>query len=424
MSNKIYLVSEERLADKIHTFARFGDDFCGGITRYALSKEDELARDEFVRRMQNIGCEIYSDDLANLYAVKKGRGKSKKKIVMASHLDSVKNGGNYDGVLGVICALEVLETLHAQNIPHRHDLVAMVWTNEEGSLYPPAMMSSAIISYPYLPLKFRESYKEEDLLKSKSILDNQTTFIEELKKFKYYGQRKNRINKEDYLAMFELHIEQGPILEANKKEIGVVDKVIGMCNYRIKIKGESDHAGTTPMSFRKDALFAASKVLIYLHQKLDELDKDLVYTTGEIVCHPNVHTVIPDYVEFSLDARHQDDCVIDQVKEIINSLPKMFEKCEVSTSLAWHRDTVYFNKTLINYVLEATKKLNYPYQYINSGAGHDAQMISYMLPTTMIFVPSKDGHSHCDEEFTSIKQCYQGANVLLNALLKCDEDFE
>ena len=174
----------------------------------------------------------------------------------------------------------------------------------------------------------------------------------------------------------------------------------------------------------KDALFAASKVLIYLHQKLDELDKDLVYTTGEIVCHPNVHTVIPDYVEFSLDARHQDDCVIDQVKEIINSLPKMFEKCEVSTSLAWHRDTVYFNKTLINYVLEATKKLNYPYQYINSGAGHDAQMISYMLPTTMIFVPSKNGHSHCDEEFTSIKQCYQGANVLLNAVLKCDEDFE
>ena len=420
----MYLVSLERLEDKIKTFAKFGDDHHGGITRYALSKEDELARDEMVKRMRKIGCEIYSDDLANLYAVKKGRGQNKKKIVMASHLDSVKNGGNYDGVLGVLCALEVLETIAEQNIEHEHDIVAMVWTNEEGSLYPPAMMSSAIISYPYLPLKFRESYEEENLLKSKSVLDHQTTFEDALKQFKYRGERKNRLNQQDYLAMFELHIEQGPVLEANQKEIGVVDKVIGMCNYRIKILGQSDHAGTTPMSFRKDALFAMSKVLIYLHQKLDELDKDLVYTTGEIILHPNVHTVIPDYVEFSLDARHQDDHVIDQVKAIVEHLPKVFEKCEVTSTLAWHRDTVYFNSRLINYVLEATKELNYPYQFINSGAGHDAQMVSYMLPTTMIFVPSKNGHSHCDEEFTPIKQCYQGANVLLNAVLKCDKNFE
>ena len=174
------------------------------------------------------------------------------------------------------------------------------------------------------------------------------------------------------------------------------------------------------MPYRKDALYAAAKLLQYLHDELDKLDKALVYTTGEIVCHPNVHTVIPDFVEFSIDARHEDPKVIEQVVEVIKNIPKEIVGCTTGYERAWSRDTVYYDEKLIGYVTEAVNELGYSNQRINSGAGHDAQFVSYMMPTTMIFVPSKDGHSHCEEEFTPVEQCTKGASVLLNAVLKCD----
>ena len=220
--------------------------------------------------------------------------------------------------------------------------------------------------------------------------------------------------------MFELHIEQGPILEAAGNDIGVVTCVLGMVNYTIKVYGQSDHAGTTPMKYRQDALYGASKVLQYLHDELDKLDPELVYTTGEIFCHPNVHTVIPDYVEFSLDARHEKPEVIEQVVKVIENIPKEVVKCKTDYEIAWTRDTVYYDKELVSYVQESVNELGYSNQKINSGAGHDAQFAAYMLPTTMVFVPSKDGHSHCEPEYTSPEQCTQGASVLLNAVLKCD----
>ena len=193
-----------------------------------------------------------------------------------------------------------------------------------------------------------------------------------------------------------------------------------MVNYRIKIYGVSDHAGTTPMKFRHDALYGAAKVLQYLHDELDKLDDELVYTTGEILCHPNVHTVIPDYVEFSIDARHEKEEVIKQVVEVIKNIPKEIVGCKTDYEVAWTRDTVYYDEELVSMVQEAVDELGYSNQRINSGAGHDAQFVSYMVPTTMVFVPSKDGHSHCEPEFTSTKQCTQGASVLLNAILKRD----
>lgn len=416
----MYFTDKERLLDKINTFKHFGDDGMGGITRYALSKEDFLAREEFKRRMEKAGCEVYSDDLANMYAVLKGSDEHSKKIVMASHCDSVKNGGNYDGILGVISAMEVIETISSQKIPHKHDIVAMIWTNEEGSLYPPAIMCSSIVCGPYLPKEIAKNYDENKLLNSKSVIDKTTTFKEALDKFPYKGKKENRINPKDYEAMFELHIEQGPILEANRKEVGVVPCVLGMCNFSIETKGVANHAGTTPMKYRKDALFAMAKLLIKIHEELDKIP-DLVYTTGEINVHPCVHTVIPDHCLMSLDARHVSDEVIEKVKHIIISLPNEIEGCEVKSTLEWDRKTTYFNKTLVSYVEESVKELGYSYQYINSGAGHDAQFAAYMLPTTMIFVPSKDGRSHCDEEYSSPTHCYQACNVLLNAVLKCDE---
>lgn len=316
----------------------------------------------------------------------------------------------------------MLETIAAENIPHKHDITAMIWTNEEGSLYPPAMMASGIICNKYLPEDIAKNFRFEDMMASKSVLDPTKTFEMALNASGYKGDIKNRLNPEEYKAMFELHIEQGPILEAAGNDIGVVTCVLGMVNYRIRTYGQADHAGTTPMKYRKDALFAAAKVLEYLHEELDKLDPELVYTTGEIVCHPNVHTVIPDYVDFSLDARHEDPKVIAQVVSIIENMPKEVAKCKVDYEVAWTRDTVYYDKTLVGYVQDAVNELGYSNQKINSGAGHDAQFASYMLPTTMVFVPSKDGHSHCEPEFTSTKQCTMGASVLLNAVLKCDKE--
>lgn len=416
----MYKCSIERMQDKISTFSKFGDAGHGGITRYSLSPEALQARGEFVKRMKAIGAEIKTDDVANVYATLKGSDPTLPAIVMASHCDSVKNGGNYDGILGVMGAMEVLETVAAENIPHKHDLVAMIWTNEEGSLYPPAMMCSGIVCYDYLPADIAKNFKKENMLASKSILDPTKTFEMALDASGYKGDEANRLNPKDYKAMFELHIEQGPILEAAGNDIGVVTCVLGMVNYRIKVFGQADHAGTTPMKYRHDALFGAAKLLEYLHTEFDKLDSELVYTTGEILCHPDVHTVIPDYVEFSLDARHEDPKVIEQVVSIIENMPKEIEKCKTGYKIAWTRDTVYYDKQLVDFVQESVNELGYSNQKINSGAGHDAQFASYMLPTTMVFVPSKDGHSHCEPEFTSTELCTKGASVLLNAVLKCD----
>ncbi|MBP2024944.1 Zn-dependent hydrolase [Peptoniphilus stercorisuis] len=418
----IYKSDEKRMQDKIDTISEYGATGNGGITRYSLSEADLLARGEFVKRMKAIGAEIKTDDMGNIYATLKGSDPTLPAIATGSHSDSVKNGGNYDGILGVMAAMEVLDTIVAENIPHKHDITAMIWTNEEGSLYPPAMMSSGVVMNEYLPEEIAKNFRHENMLNSKSVIDPSKTFKEALEASGYKGDVKNRLNPKDYKAMFELHIEQGPILEAENKDIGVVNCVLGMINYRIKIYGVSDHAGTTPMKYRHDALYGAAKVLQYLHDELDKLDENLVYTTGEILCHPNVHTVIPDYVEFSIDSRHEDPKVIEQVVKVIENIPKEIVGCTTGYDVAWTRDTVYFDETLIEYVQDSVNELGYSNQRINSGAGHDAQFVSYMIPTTMIFVPSKDGHSHCEPEYTSTKQCTQGVSVLLNAILKCDAE--
>ena len=214
------------------------------------------------------------------------------------------------------------------------------------------------------------------------------------------------------------------ILEDAGNDIGVVDCVLGMFNYRLKFFGQTTHAGTFPMPKRKDALYAAAQALCYLHEKIDALGyPELVYTTGEIVCHPDVHTCVPDFVEFSFDSRHEDPKVLEQVLAIVKSCAdKTWSGCTCQVEKAWNRDTVYWDKKLVSYVKSACEDLGVSHQYIHSGAGHDAQFAAYMLPTTMIFVQSKDGLSHCEPEFSSVKHCTEGASVMLNAVLKADQD--
>ncbi len=418
----MYTCSMERMTDKINTFSQFGDAGHGGITRYSLSEEAIHARNEFRKRMEAIHAIIEIDDLANMYATLPGTDQEAKRIVMASHCDSVKNGGNYDGILGVMSAMEVLETVAAENIPHRHPLTAMIWTNEEGSLYPPAMMCSGIVCYDYLPEEIRSKFKYEDMMNSRSILDNQSTFGEALEKSGFKGEKKHRLGPEKYLYMFETHIEQGPILEDAGNDIGVVDCVLGMFNYRLKFYGQTTHAGTFPMPKRKDAFLAASQALCYLHEEIDKLGyPELVYTTGEVACHPCVHTCVPDFFDFSFDARHEKPEILEKVLKVVKSCAdRTWSGCTCEVVKAWNRDTVYWDKELVGYVKEAAEEAGISHQYIHSGAGHDAQFAAYMLPTTMIFVQSKDGLSHCEPEYSSPEHCTEGASVMLNAVLKAD----
>ena len=420
----MYTCSLERMKDKIKTFSAFGDAGHGGITRYSLSEAAIMARNEFKKRMEKIGAKIETDDLGDMYATLEGSDPDAKRIVMGSHVDSVKNGGNYDGILGVMSAMEVLETVAEKKIPHKHPLTAMIWTNEEGSLYPPAMMCSGIVCNDYLPEDIGGKFRFEDMMNSKSILDPTKTFGEALDKSGFKGDKKYRLSPDKYQYMFETHIEQGPILEDAGCDIGVVDCVLGMFNYRVRFYGQTVHAGTFPMPKRRDAFYAAAQALCYMHDEIDKLGiKDLVYTTGEVVCHPCVHTCVPDYFDFSVDARHEDPDLLAKVLEVVMSLAdRQWAKCRCEVVKAWNRDTVYWNKKLVGYVEESATEAGVSHMRIHSGAGHDAQFASYMLPTTMIFVQSKDGLSHCEPEYSSPEHCTEGATVMLGAVLRADKD--
>lgn len=400
--------NKERLVDKILTFSKFGDTGRGGITRLSLSKEALQAREEICKRMKAIGADIVTDDMANIYATIKG-SEDLPHIAMGSHCDSVIQGGNYDGILGVLTAMEVAETIVKENIPHRHPITVTVWTNEEGARFEPAMMSSGVIT---------GKFDKEKMLASKDT--EGITFGEALDASGYKGDEKNRMNPKDYMAYVELHVEQGPVLDSKKISIGVVEGVVGMVNYEFRFNGQAGHAGTVPQKMRKDALLAASEAIQYLHRELDKLDSKLVYTTGRINCSPNIHTIIPEDVRFTLDARHQDPEVIKQVVKIIENIPKELAKCEVSYKELWSRKTVAYDKELVNFVENSANLYKYSNMRMYSGPGHDAQYVADMLPTTMIFVPSIGGHSHCEIEKTDYDDCLKGANVLLQTILQID----
>lgn len=402
--------SKERMEDKITTFSRFGDTGKGGITRLSLSPAALEAREEVCKRCKALGMEIKTDDMANIYGTIPGT-KGLPAIMMGSHVDSVKQGGNYDGILGVLTALEVAETIVTEKIEHKHPITVVVWTNEEGARFDPAMMSSGVIT---------GKFDKDVMLASKDV--DGITFKEALEASGYMGEKENRMNPEKYKALVELHVEQGPVLEAEKKDIGIVEGVCGMVNYEFSFIGQADHAGTTPMEYRKDALYAATKVIQYLHDELNKLDSKLVYTTGRMLVSPNIHTIIPDNVKFTLDARHQNPEVIKQVVDIINKVPSEIEKCEVSYQELWSRKTVHFYSEYVDYVEKNAKELGYSAMRMYSGPGHDAQFITDIIPTTMIFVPSENGHSHCEKEFTPLDNCVKGANVLLHTILDIDKN--
>lgn len=409
----MYECDIKRMEEKITTFGGFGDTGHGGITRFSLSPAAIQARNEIKLRMTRLGLDFKTDDLGDIYCTLPGTDPDAKVIMSGSHCDSVRQGGNYDGILGVLTAMEMIETIVTKKISHKHPIQLVVWTNEEGALYEPAMMCSGIIC---------GKFKKEEMFASVAKDGSGKTFGQALSESGFLGKEKNRIEPSKTEALVELHIEQGPVLEAGGYDVGVVEGVVGMINYEFTFHGQADHAGTFPMPYRKDALFAASQALLFLHEEFDKIgDKELVYTTGKISCHPNIHTIIPDEVKFTLDVRHQNPEIIKKCVEIIKTMPKEWANCTMSYKEAWARNTVTFHKKWVDDVENAAQKLGYKSHKMYSGAGHDAQYLSEIIPTTMIFVPSKGGHSHCELEYSPVEWCWKGANVLLNTILEIDK---
>jgi len=396
-----------RLQKYIEQFSQYGGTEKNGVTRLALSEEDIVARQAFIGICKANNLSISIDDLGNIYATLNGR-KNDKSIYIGSHLDSVVKGGRFDGVLGVLTALEVVQTIIENKIDLEHSLTIVNFTNEEGARFEPSLMCSGILN---------GRFNKEKMFESTDI--NGKTFGEALAESGFDGDVNNRLTTGH--AYVELHIEQGPVLEAYQKEIGVVQGVLGMVCYNIRIEGESNHAGTTPISMRKDSMFVAANIMVKLQQQLKSLPKDLVYTIGRINASPNIHTVIPNSVVFSLEARHQDPSVIQAVEDIIHQLPTELDGCHISSEKLWDRDTVKFEEHVYEAIAVSADELGYSNHRMYSGAGHDAQFIAKLMPSAMIFVPSVKGYSHREDELTSYEDCSKGADVLLHTVLKLDK---
>ncbi|KAB2338030.1 Zn-dependent hydrolase [Cytobacillus depressus] len=404
MNKQKLLINGKKLKNTLEEFANFGRTKNNGVTRLSLSEEDRLVRDYFCSCCKELGMSFKIDDMGNIYATLEGI-ESKPPIVLGSHMDTVKKGGRFDGILGVAAGIEVVRTLVENNIKPRIPVMVVNFTNEEGARFEPSMMASGVLSGKF----------EKSIMLKKTDTDG-ITFEEALNTIGYAGDIENRLK--EATAFLELHIEQGPILERESLTIGVVECILGMVCYDIEITGESDHAGTTPMDMRKDALFEANNVITKLREKLSNLDKELVYTMGRMNVSPNIHTVIPNKVIFSVEARHKNPEVIKQVEEIIQAVQSApLEGCEITTTKLWGRDTVWFDEEVIDLLEQSTKLLRYPYKRMVSGAGHDAQFIASYIPSAMIFIPSINGKSHSEDELTTWEDCENGVNVLLETVL-------
>ena len=405
----MYKCNSRRLQELIEQFSQFGATENGGVTRLSLSDEDVLARNYFCECCEALGMDIHVDDMGNIYATLAGK-KDVPPIVMGSHLDSVEKGGRFDGVLGVLTAIEAIRTIKENEIEVDIPLMIVNFTNEEGARFDPAMMSSGVIT---------SKFAKEKMLQSTD--KNGVRFHEALHASGYEGEQANRLK--EALAYIELHIEQGPVLEAKQREIGVVEGVLGMVCYEITITGQSNHAGTTPMSMRKDPMIVASTIITELHEQLGKIDEQLVFTFGRMNVSPNIHTVIPNKVTFTIDSRHQDPEVMEQVEDILNALPETAGGCNIHPVKLWGRETVYFDTAICNEVERACQSFGYTAHRMFSGAGHDAQYMAGMVPSAMIFVPSIQGKSHCEEEKTTFEDCAKGADILLETVLTLQTKF-
>jgi beta-ureidopropionase / N-carbamoyl-L-amino-acid hydrolase len=405
------VINPQRLWDSLMETAQFGGTAKGGIKRLSLSDEDKHVRDWFSAACKAVGCTVSVDDCGNMFARRPGKRNDLAPICMGSHLDTQPTGGKFDGVLGVLAALEVLRTLHDMGFETNAPVEVINWTNEEGARYAPAMLASGVFAGAFT----REfCYSREDR--------DGKRFDTELERIGYRGDEP--VGQRRIGAMFELHIEQGPILEAEHKMIGVVTGVQGMRWYEVTVQGQAAHTGATPMYLRKNALLGAARMVEAVHSVAMQHAPDAVGTVGLMEVQPNSRNVVPGEVFFCVDLRHHNEAVLDQMEtEFRASLPQVLEALGLSfeEKRIWKNPAVHFSAELIDCVRQGAAKSGYATRDIVSGAGHDAAYIARVAPTTMIFVPCAGGVSHNEAESTSFDECGAGTQVLLQAVLAYDQ---
>ena len=401
-------INGDRLWNRLMEIAKIGGTSKGGVCRVTLTDEDKEGRDLFITWCKEAGCSIEIDQMGNIFAKRPGKNNDLPPVMIGSHLDSQPTGGKYDGVYGVLAGLEVIETLNDQNIITEHPIEVVSWTNEEGARFAPAMISSGVFAGEF---SLEYAYSRED--KKGKFLG------EELERIGYKGSVP--VGKRPYKATFEIHIEQGPILEAEKKSVGVVTGVQGIRWYDLIITGKETHAGPSPMSYRKDPMKASLPILSAVYGLADTYSPDARVTVGYVDAVPGVRNTVPGSLTISIDLRHPDASILSAMdsdfKKIVSQAN---EKSEVQGAIKsiWHSPPVAFAEECIQAVRNAVKKLEIPSMELVSGAGHDAVYISKIAPTSMIFIPCEDGLSHNELESAEKVDVINGTDVLLHAVLE------
>ena len=405
-------INGERLRATLEEMAKIGGTSGGGVHRLALSDEDKAARTLFIKWLNELNLEVSIDEMGNIFGKRPGLENSLPPIMAGSHIDSQPSGGRFDGILGVMGALEVMRTVHENNVETHRPLVIVNWTNEEGSRFSPATMGSGVWASK---LDLQWIYSRTD--------NSGKKFIDELNRIGFRGDVP--VKAFPVHAYFEYHIEQGPILEKQEKGIGAPEGIVGITWMDVYLTGTANQVGPTPMEGRNDALCAAAEMILSINQLPEKMGGNMVATVGEIHNRPNSRNIVPDGVHLTVDLRSWDDELANRAwDDARNDFEAIAARrgCSIRIEETWRVNHMPFDSKLVQLVLDNAEELGYSPLKMISGAGHDAGYMSMIAPTAMIFVPSIDGRSHVEVEDTTWEDCEAGSNVLLHSMLKSAGD--
>jgi beta-ureidopropionase / N-carbamoyl-L-amino-acid hydrolase len=404
-------IDGSRLWESLMEMAKIGPGIAGGNNRQTLTDEDAEGRTLFETWCSAAGCEMGLDQMGNMFAHRPGTDSTSLPVYVGSHLDTQPTGGKYDGVLGVLGGLEILRTLNDLNIKTKHPIVVTNWTNEEGTRFAPPMLSSGVFAGMHTQ---DWAYDRTDAAGLK--------FGNELERIGWKGEEV--VGTREMHAFFELHIEQGPILEAEGKMIGVVTHGQGLSWTQVTISGKESHTGSTPMPMRKNAGLGMARVLELVDEIAWSHKPHAVGAAGHIDISPNSRNVIPGNAVFTIDFRSPDIAVIaDMEARLEDGAQKICKEMglEVSFEKVGGFDPVKFDEGCVGAVRKAAERLGYTHMDLISGAGHDACWINKSAPTAMVMCPCVDGLSHNEAEEISQEWATAGADVLLHAVLEMAE---
>ncbi len=396
-------VNAQRLHDRLRDLAQVGATDGGGVTRLALTDEDRAGRDLLVSWLRAAGLSVRIDDFGNIVGRREGTGGDP--VLLGSHIDTVRRGGRYDGALGVLGALEVIETLNDGGVATQRPIEIVNWTNEEGVRFEPAMTCSGAVFGRF----------ERDYIYNRQDRDG-LRFEDELRRIGYLGDASHRPSRAS--AYLELHIEQGPVLEAAGMPVGVVEGIVGITWSEVTWVGQADHAGPSPMRLRRDALGAAARLVTAVEAIALQDEDPAVATVGRILAEPNVINTIPGKVVMSVDFRNLDGGKLDgMIAELEGAVRDISNRTGVEGSVNrfWTSEPTPFTPEVVAVVEKACASLDLPVHRLWSGAGHDAKYVAGGTAAGMIFVRSQGGLSHCEAEFSDPADIEAGTNVLLLA---------